>query len=218
MDEAELAALPEKTRLEGIASLAATKLKAATMPANTPEEVKLLQSKLQSTLEGQTAAQKLAKQKADELEALKASIPALREQLEMEYFANQSWEAVAFKKDMLESLTVDDTGVLKHMINGFMGSRGHKFASEKQADGTFRLSVVDKEGNYIPMADAVGNHTPESYIGAIYKPIIKKSNAGGASGGSTGGLTIKYTDEQLAKLDPNMRKAIADMQAQNQKK
>lgn len=211
----ELSPLEEKTRLEGMVKLAIDRIKTANPGGNTPEDLKALQQKLESSLSGQTAAQKAAKEWEKKYGELQASIPAIQEKMEMELFANQSWKAVALKKEVLENLTINDEGVLTNMVIGQMTRSGHKFAAEKQADGTLRLSVVDKDGNYVQMNGSVGNHTPESYVAAIYDPLVKKSNGGGGnSGGSP--FQVKLSTEEMGKMDPAMRKAMDEMGKQAQ--
>lgn len=211
LTDEELTPLEEKTRLEGILKLITEKAK-ATAPGstNTPDEVKAIQQKLESALGGQTSAQKAAKDWEKKYNELHASIPGIQEKLQMEFFAEQTWKGVALKKDVLDTLTISDEGVLTNMVIGAMSQRGHKFAAEKQADGTLRLSVVDKDGNYVQMANAVGNHTPESYVAAIYAPLVKQSNAG-SNGGSGTPFKVTMTNEDIQKLDPAMRKAMEEM-------
>lgn len=211
----DLTPLEEKTRLEGMVKIAIDRIKAANPgAANTPEEIKAIQQKLESALGGQNQAQKANKELEKKYNDLQASIPALQEKMQMEFFAEQTWRGVALKKEILDTLTVNDEGVLTNIIRGHMASSGHRFAAEKQTDGQLRLSVVDKDGNYVQMANSVGNHTPESYVAAIYEPLVKKSNGGMQNGGN--GLQIKLNADDLAKMPEAARLAMEAMNKQVQ--
>ena len=191
--EDDLSTLEEKTRLEGIVSAIYGKLKAA---APGSENEKALQLKLESTLKGQADVQKELKATAKERDELKASIPTIKEQIQAEYFAEREWTAIATKPETLQTLSIQDRDVLINLIHGNMASKGHKFIAEKGTDG-FRLQVVDKDGAYIQMTGAAGNHSPETYINQIYAPLVKKSNAGQNGNGSftfeTGGADSKLS-------------------------
>lgn len=211
----ELTPLQEKERIEGMLKILTDKAIAkAAANGNTPEEVKLIQAKLESQTASALALQKAAKEWEKKYGELQSSIPALQEKMQMDFYAEQSWKGVALKKDVLETLTVSDEGVLTNMVVGHMSQRGHKFAAEKQTDGTLRLSVVDKDGNYVQMTNSVGNHTPESYVAAIYEPLVKKSNA--AQPGAGAPMQVSLTPDQLANLTPEMKKALGDMGKQSQ--
>ena len=204
----DLATFDEKTRLEGILSIAHGKMK-ATAPAGSEGEKVLLQ-KLESALGGQTEAQKTAKRLEKELGELKASIPTIREQVEAEYFAERAWNAIALKKETLSTLSIQDENVLTSLIKGHMAQKGHKFVAEKGTDG-FRLQVVDKDGNYVQMTGAAGNHSADTYIAEIYQPLVKKSNAGNNTGTQ---FDFKIGENGGAKVSTIASKAVEDMAAQ----
>lgn len=203
----DLSGFDEKTRLEGILKVAHGKIK-STVPAGSESE-KLLQQKLESALGGQTEAQKLAKRLEKELGELKTSIPGIREQVEAEYFAERAWNGIALKKETLATLSIQDENVLTSLVKGHMAQKGHKFIAEKGTDG-LRLQVVDREGNYVQMTGAAGNHSAETYIAEIYQPLVKKSNAD--QGG--GVFDFKIGGDGDKKISSIGNKAVEEMAAQ----
>ena len=203
----ELATFDEKTRLEGILKVAHGKIK-ATVPAGSDGE-KLLQQKLESALGGQTEAQKLARKLEKELGELKTSIPGIREPVEAEYFAERAWNGIALKKETLATLSIQDENVLTSLVKGQMAQKGHKFIAEKGTEG-MRLQVVDRDGNYVQMTGAAGNHSAETYIAEIYQPLVKKSNAD--QGG--GAFDFKIGGDGDKKISTTASKAVEEMVAQ----
>jgi hypothetical protein len=215
LTDEDLTPLEEKTRLEGILKLVTERVKAS-VPASkeTPEAIKEWQAKYEGALQGQTAAQKAAKDREKELSELKASIPVLQEKMQSDFFIEQTWRTVALNKSVVENLTINDDGVLSNIVTGHMATNGHKFSAEKTAEGKLRLSVVNREGQPIQMANSMGNHTPESYIQEIYAPLTKKSNGNGNISGAT--FSAKLSDELMKNMTPEMAHAMKKMNEQAQ--
>ena len=215
LTDEDLTPLEEKTRLEGILKLFAERTKASVPAAkDTPDAIKEWQTKYEGALQGQTAAQKAAKEREKELSDLKASIPVLQEKMQSDFFIEQTWRAVALNKSVVENLTINDDGVLANIVTGHMASNGHKFSAEKTADGKLRLSVVNREGQPIQMANSMGNHTAESYIQEIYTPLTKKSNGNGNVSGTP--FSVKLSDDLMKNMTPEMAKAMKQMSEQAQ--
>ena len=216
LSDEELTPLEEKTQLEGILRLVAEKVKAANPGSkDTPDSVKEWQTKYEGALKGQTEAQKAVKEREKQMKELEESIPLLKEKLQTEFFVEQTWKTVALDDKIIETLTLNDKSVLTNIVTGHMTSNGHTFSAEKTTDGKLRLTVTDKNGNPVQMSNSVGNHTPESYIASIYDPLVKKSNAGGGAGGGSP-FQVTLSNDELAKMDPNMRKAAELMGRQAQ--
>lgn len=194
ISEDEAAAFDEKERLEGITELLHTKMKVANPDAT--ESEKLLIAKLESTQKSDAAKDKQLKELAKKLAEKEAEFPKIREELEANFFAEREWKGIALNPKLLETLSVQDPAALQDMVTGRMARSGHRFIAEKGTDG-LRLQVVDKEGAYVQMDGAAGNHSPETYINAIFASLVRKSNAGLGGNGSfeipTGGADKKLS-------------------------
>jgi hypothetical protein len=206
--EEEVKALDEKGRIEALVKLGLERKKVATDP-NAPEDVKALQVRLEAERKGAIEAQKKAVQLEKQLKELNESLPGLEDKIEMRYFAEQNWQQLATKAETLEMLTVKDANFLLPYIKGQMMGKGHAFVAEKGTSGK-TLLVVDSEGQPIPIDGGAGNHTPETYIAALYAPLFKKSNADPGGTGIPG--LPKF--EPAQPLTGNAKKAHDAMMAQ----
>lgn len=212
LSDEDLTPLEEKTRLEGIIKLVAEKVKAANPGSkDTPAEIKEWQAKYEGALNGQTTVQKTLKEREKAYKELEESIPLIKESLKAEFFVESNWKSVALDQKVIENLTINDAPTLTNIVMGYMAGQGHQFSAEKTADGKLRLTVIDKQGQPVQMHASMGNHTPETYIAAIYEPLVKKSNAGQGAGSP---FTVKLDAGDMSGMDANSRKAIEKMGAQ----
>lgn len=203
----EIAALPEKERLEGLIKLALERKKAVS--PDTPEETKAVLARLEAERKAATEAQKAAKEWQKKYEELNTSLPTLEEKISLRYFAEQNWQQIALKKETLDMLSITDESVLLSIVKGKMAENGHKFMAEKGSNGRMTLLVTDSEGNPIGVPNGAGNFTPEDYILDVYKPLVKKSN------GKTEEQHQAFPDFETNKpLEGNAKKAWEAMKKQ----
>lgn len=207
----EIKALEEKGRAEGMVRILLDKKAAMADKGNTPEELKALQKNLETERAAAAAARKAAEDFKKQYEDLNASLPKIAKDAELKYFAQQSWRELALKKETLDTLSVTDKDVLLPLIQGKMAVEGHRFVAEEGTDGKLNLLVVDRDGNPIPIPNSAGNFTVPEYIDFLYKPLIKKSNAGGG-----GNLQIPNFEGDDKKLTPAQQKAMQAMKDQLQ--
>jgi len=203
--EEDLATFDQKERLEGILDIIHGKLKVSNPNAGDAE--KELQRKLESFQKSDAEKDKALRAALKKLEETEKSIPTIKEQIQAEYFAERAWESLALNAKTVETLSISDPNALKSIVIGAMAMKGHRFTAEKGTDG-FKLQVVDREGNYVQMTGAAGNHSPETYINEIYAPIVKKSNAGQNGGG---GFDFNFGGDGATKLSGTGNAAIQKM-------
>lgn len=197
VSDEEFAAMDEKTRIEALIKHAIA-VKTKTEGGTVDEQVAALKAKYEAAVAGETQVKQTAAQLKAELEKLKAELPTIREQVELEVFADNQWQVVAFNPEMIKDLIVTDTAILRSIVLGGMAEKGHKFVGEKNADGKLVLNVVDAKGALIQAPGAMGNHTPASYIKEAYASLVKKSNGGGnGSGAGSGNYEKDFKDLEL---------------------
>lgn len=211
VSDEEFAAMDEKTRIETLIKHG-IKVKTTTEGGSVDEQVAAYKTKYEAALAGESQVKQTAAQLKTELDKLKADLPSMREQIELEVFADNQWQLVAFHPDVVKDLIVQDQTVLRAIVLGAMAEKGHKFVGEKNADGKLVLNVVDSKGALIQAPGAMGNHTPASYIKEAYASLVKKSN-GGEGGG--GGNSINFDkDFKVEDLDEQSLAALEAMKKQ----
>lgn len=171
----EFTAMDEKTRIEALIKHG-IEVKTKKEVGTVDEQVAAIKAKYESALAGENQVKQTAAQLKAELDKLKAELPTMREQIEMDVYADSAWESVAFDPEITKDLVISDKDILKSIVKGKMAEKDHKFAAEKTTDGKRVLNVVDKDGNLIQASVGMGNHTPASYVREVYGSLIKKSN------------------------------------------